>query len=161
MVYLGQFLKDIPIFRQTVILAQRFGQQLLVCFLTKEMSPDYGHQNNESSFEDVSLLKKRNFIVDEIDNGHRCWILMYVILISQKSNSQSQQYFPCISRLLLKRKRQYIEKSNEIEHTQFHIKSNALDLDHVLDLEMGVRTEVDLCHIVKIVIINGLLHDFF
>jgi len=90
MVDLGQFLKDIPIFRQTVILAQRFGQQLLVCFLTKEMSPDYGDQNNESSFEDVFLLKKRNFIVDEIDYGHRCGILMYVILISQKSKSQKQ-----------------------------------------------------------------------
>lgn len=51
------------------------------------MGSNYGHKDDECSFEDVSLLKKRDFIVDEIDDGHRCRMFMYVVLISQESDS--------------------------------------------------------------------------
>jgi hypothetical protein len=54
----------------------------LLAFPEEEMASDDCHQDDECSFEDVSLFEEGNFVIEEVDEGRGCWILVDIVLIA-------------------------------------------------------------------------------
>lgn len=112
------------------------------------MASDNGDEDNESSLENISLLKKRNLVINVIYDSWYCWIFMDEVLIAQEDDGEYHKVLPCCLGLIIEGKSKDVKKGNEVKHAQLYVKRHDLDFNNIFDLELRVAAEVTVGDIV-------------